>query len=154
MIAQKVAEPAGRLQLGHVAYSTESEEAWCGPGRPDLDGAPSRIWAVLHQGSFAGTLSAMDPLPPPFAFFSLLFSGWVNRQQQAVIDLEIAGITDQPGEAWMMPIARNLTDAGDGFLRGIQHIILDRDPLYTRPFGVCCATAASRRSSYRRGVRI
>jgi hypothetical protein len=28
----------------------------------------------------------MDPLPPPLAFFFLLFSGWVNRQQQAVID--------------------------------------------------------------------
>src|SRR6516225_9770874 len=25
----------------------------------------------------------MDPLPPPLAFFCLLFSGWVNRQQQA-----------------------------------------------------------------------
>ena len=28
----------------------------------------------------------MDPLPPPLAFFLLLFSGWINRQQQAVID--------------------------------------------------------------------
>src|SRR5262245_48105448 len=28
----------------------------------------------------------MDALPPPLAFFPLLFSGWVNRQQQAVID--------------------------------------------------------------------
>ena len=28
----------------------------------------------------------MDPLPLPFAFFLVLFSGWVNRQQQAVID--------------------------------------------------------------------
>ena len=28
----------------------------------------------------------MDPLPPPLAFFLFLFSGWVNRQQQAVID--------------------------------------------------------------------
>ena len=28
----------------------------------------------------------MDPLPPPLAFFFLLVSGWVNRQQQAVID--------------------------------------------------------------------
>src|SRR5215813_8264318 len=28
----------------------------------------------------------MDPLPPPLAFFCLLFSGWANRQQQAVID--------------------------------------------------------------------
>ena len=28
----------------------------------------------------------MDPLPPPLAFFFRLFSGWVNRQQRAVID--------------------------------------------------------------------
>jgi hypothetical protein len=28
----------------------------------------------------------MDPLPPPFAFFLLLVSGWVNRHQQDVID--------------------------------------------------------------------
>jgi hypothetical protein len=28
----------------------------------------------------------MDALPPPLVFFLLLFSGWVNRQQQAVID--------------------------------------------------------------------
>jgi hypothetical protein len=28
----------------------------------------------------------MAPLPPPLAFFLLLFSGWVNRHQQAVID--------------------------------------------------------------------
>jgi hypothetical protein len=28
----------------------------------------------------------MDVLPPPLAFFLLLLSGWVNRQQQAVID--------------------------------------------------------------------
>ena len=28
----------------------------------------------------------MDLLPPPLAFFLLLFSGWINRQQQAVID--------------------------------------------------------------------
>ena len=30
--------------------------------------------------------SAMDPLPPPLAFLLLLVSGWVNRQQQDVID--------------------------------------------------------------------
>ena len=28
----------------------------------------------------------MAPVPPPLAFFLLLFSGWVNRNQQAVID--------------------------------------------------------------------
>lgn len=28
----------------------------------------------------------MDSLPAPLVFFFLLFSGWVSRQQQAVID--------------------------------------------------------------------
>jgi hypothetical protein len=28
----------------------------------------------------------MDSLPPPLAFLVLLIAGWVNRQQQAVID--------------------------------------------------------------------
>jgi hypothetical protein len=45
--------------------------------------------------------------------------------------VEIAGITSEPDGAWMAQIARNLTDPNDGFLRGVQYIILDRDPLYT-----------------------
>jgi transposase InsO family protein len=46
----------------------------------------------------------------------------------------IAGITREPDETWMMQVARNLTVAGDGFLHGMHHIILDRDPLYTTAF--------------------
>jgi transposase InsO family protein len=46
----------------------------------------------------------------------------------------IAGITREPDETWMMQVARNLTATGDGFLHGIQQIILDRDPLYTAAF--------------------
>jgi len=34
----------------------------------------------------------------------------------------------------MTQVARNLTDAGDGVLRSAQHLILDRDPLYTATF--------------------
>jgi len=34
----------------------------------------------------------------------------------------------------MTQIARNLTDCVDGFLRDTRHLILDRDPLYTRAF--------------------
>ena len=48
--------------------------------------------------------------------------------------VEIAGITSQPDEAWMTQVARNLTDVRDGFLRGVQYVILDRDPLYTTAF--------------------
>src|SRR4029077_3456089 len=48
--------------------------------------------------------------------------------------VEIAGITCQPDEAWMTQVARNLTDVGDGFLKGVEHLIVDRDPLYTATF--------------------
>jgi putative transposase len=48
--------------------------------------------------------------------------------------VEIAGITRQPHEVWMTQVARNLTDTRDGFLRGVQYLILDRDPLYTAAF--------------------
>lgn len=41
----------------------------------------------------------------------------------------------------MTQIARNLTDCVDGFLRGTRHLILDRDPLYTRAFRTTLAEA-------------
>ena len=34
--------------------------------------------------------------------------------------VEIAGITSQPDGNWMTQVARNLTDAEDGFLRGVR----------------------------------
>ncbi len=39
-----------------------------------------------------------------------------------------------PDGQWMEQVARNLLDAGDGFLLGKRYLILDRDPLYTREF--------------------
>jgi transposase InsO family protein len=48
--------------------------------------------------------------------------------------VEIDGITSEPDGAWMMQLERNLTDPIDGFLRGAQYVILDRDPLYTAAF--------------------
>jgi len=48
--------------------------------------------------------------------------------------VEIAGLTRQPDAAWMRQVARHLTDAGDGVLRGVQYLILDRDPLSTVAF--------------------
>jgi putative transposase len=56
-----------------------------------------------------------------------------------VIDLstrrvEIAGIHPQPHGAWMEQVARNLTDAEEGFLRNAKYLIHDRDPLFTEAF--------------------
>jgi len=48
--------------------------------------------------------------------------------------VNIAGISHQPHDRWMQQIARNPTDAQEGFLRGIKYLLVDRDPLYTEAF--------------------
>jgi putative transposase len=75
-------------------------------------------------------------------FFAVEVWNWrglVTHYILFVIDLAtrrvvIAGITPNPNEAWMLQMARNLTDAGTGMLRGRQHLIVDRDTKYSAAF--------------------
>jgi putative transposase len=69
----------------------------------------------------------------------LTLVGLVRYHVLFVIDVasrrvEIAGISAAPEGVWMEQMARNLLDAGDGFLLGKRYLIIDRDPLYTREF--------------------
>ena len=48
--------------------------------------------------------------------------------------VHIAGVTCRADGDWMAQIARNLTDAASGPLTGSNHLIVDRDPLYTAQF--------------------
>jgi putative transposase len=48
--------------------------------------------------------------------------------------VEIGGIASRPNGLWMTQIARNVTDEINGFFKGKQYLIHDRDPLYTREF--------------------
>ena len=48
--------------------------------------------------------------------------------------VEIAGLARQASGLWMSQIARNLTDAAEGFLTGKRYLIHDRDPLFTAEF--------------------
>ena len=54
----------------------------------------------------------------------------------------IAGISHSLDAAWMAQVARNLTDAKDGFLKDVRHLIVDRDPLYTEQFKTILASGA------------
>ncbi len=82
-----------------------------------------------------GAIAATD-------FFSvevITRAGLVRYFVLFVIDLktrrvEIAGIVPQPDGEWMSQVARNLTDAEDGFLNGSRYLIHDRDPLFTEAF--------------------
>jgi putative transposase len=48
--------------------------------------------------------------------------------------VEIGGIASSANGLWMTQIARNLTDAVDGFFARKRYLIHDRDPLYTNDF--------------------
>ncbi len=48
--------------------------------------------------------------------------------------VEIAGIATKTDGIWMDQVARNLCDAGDGYLTGKRNLIQDRDPLLTAEF--------------------
>jgi hypothetical protein len=47
-----------------------------------------------------------------------------------------AGLTVHPDEEWMLQIARNLTDAGNGFPRGKKYLLMDRDGKFSEAFRV------------------
>jgi putative transposase len=48
--------------------------------------------------------------------------------------VRVVGITTRPDEAWMLQVARNLTDCESGALRAKQYLIIDRDCKYTAQF--------------------
>jgi len=105
-----------------------------------IDPAPERgkrmSWETFLKAHW-GAIAATD-------FFSaevLTARGLIRYLVLFVMDLktrriEIAGIVRDPTGAWMAQVARNLTDAGDGFLRDSVYLIHDRDPLFTAAFTV------------------
>jgi transposase InsO family protein len=67
----------------------------------------------------------------------LTLGGLARHHVLFVIDLasrrvELCGVTVDPDGAWMQQMGRNLTDAVDGFLLKHRHLIMDRDPVFTR----------------------
>ena len=50
--------------------------------------------------------------------------------------VHFAGLTANPDEGWMLQVARNLTDAEEGFLRGKKYLLMDRDTKFSETFRV------------------
>jgi transposase InsO family protein len=106
--------------------------------RNGIDPAPERgtrtTWSQF-LGSHWDVLAAAD-------FFTVEvwgLRGLVTFYVFFVIELatrriEIAGITPNPNETWVMQIGRNLTDPLDGFLAEKRLLILDRDSKYSSAF--------------------
>ena len=125
----------GMKNLGHVIARNTIKQILKDKGivpAPERSGrTPWRTFLKAHWDGLAAAdfftveVLTMGGLVRYFVFF-------VMRLKTRTV--EIAGITCQPTEAWMKQIGRNLTDAHDGFLRGMKYLILDRDPLFTAAF--------------------
>ena len=103
-----------------------------------VEPAPERSkrtpWATFLKAHW-GAIAAIDF----FTVEALTMHGLVRYWVLFVIDLKtrcvhLAGIAHDPHGAWMEQVARNLTDAVDGFLRSTRYLIHDRDPLFTQSF--------------------
>src|SRR4029453_1928790 len=46
----------------------------------------------------------------------------------------LAGLTKHPTAEWMIQMARNATDEGSGFLRGMRYLLHDRDTKFCTAF--------------------
>jgi len=103
-----------------------------------MEPAPERSkrtsWATFLK-AHSGSIAAMD-------FFNvevLTMHGLVRYSVLFVIDrktrcVHLAGLAHDPYGAWMEQVARNLTDAVNGFLKNTRYLIHDRDPLFTHAF--------------------
>ena len=50
--------------------------------------------------------------------------------------VHFGGCTANPDESWMCQVARNLSDAEDGFLRGKKYLLMDRDTRFSQTFRI------------------
>jgi putative transposase len=48
--------------------------------------------------------------------------------------VQVTGVTREANGAWMSQVARNLSDAAEGFRIGKRYLIHDREPLFTKEF--------------------
>ena len=119
--------------VGHVVVSTTIANVLKANGIKPAPDRPSswRSFLKAHWGEIAGMdfFTAEVWMPTGLKTYYVLF----------VVDLktgrvDIAGITTNPGEAFMAQVARNLTDLADGFLRAHRFLICDRDTKFTAQF--------------------
>jgi putative transposase len=71
-------------------------------------------------------------------YYVLFFIRLESRQ------VDIAGFTIHPDEAWMKQIARNATMEDCGALRDCRYLLHDRDTIFTRSFRAVVASGQVR----------
>ena len=120
-----------KIEIGRTTVASILQEAGIVPA-PER--RKSRTWKQFLKMHW-DTLYACD-------FFSaeaLSVFGTIRYMVLFVMELktravEVAGIAVNPGGEWTKPVARNLVDRTDGFMRRATHLIHDRDPVFADGF--------------------
>ena len=58
----------------------------------------------------------------------------LSRTADCCGSVHFAGLTANPDEPWILQVARNVTDAEEGFLRGKKYLLMDRDGKFSEAF--------------------
>jgi len=100
-----------------------------------------RTFLKAHWGEIAGMdfFATEVWTPKGLRTYYVLFAIQLKSRR-----VHIAGITLHPDGAFMAQVARNLTDAIDGFLQGQRFVICDRDSCFTRQFRGILRSAGTR----------
>jgi len=121
------------FELGHAVSPSTIKRILMEAGVP-TDGRHLKgfTWQQFLDAHWS-TLAATDF----FTVEALTWHGIVRYHVLFVIHLEtrlveIAGIVHRPHGPWVKQVFRNMTDAVDGFLLGKTHILMDRDPVFTK----------------------
>ena len=132
------------FNLGHEISSTTVSQILKAQG---IEPAPDR----RRQTSWQTFLKAHWPVLAAIDFTTLevwTSQGLITFYLLFVMELStrrvcFAGATPSPGDPWMEQMARNLTDAEDGFLHGKRYVLLDRDGKYSEGFHQLLADAGT-----------
>ncbi len=84
-------------------------------------------WEVMAATDFF-TIEVWTPRGLQVTYYALFVIHLAARK------VRIAGATPNPTKAFMLQVARNLTDEFDGFLRNHRYLIMDRDTKFTEAF--------------------
>ena len=120
-------------QLGHrVAPSTIAKVLKDNGIKPAPDRPSSwKTFLQAHWGEIAGMDFFTTEVWTPRGLTTYYVLFVINLSNRKV---HFAGATPTPNESFMAQVARNLTDAFDGFLTGHRFLICDRDSKFSSQF--------------------
>jgi putative transposase len=120
-----------RHEIGRGTIANSLRDAGRDPSPERRKGTTWKEFLKMHRGTMAATDFFTVEVWTGLGlvrYHVLFVIGLMTRE------MHLAGIVPEPGENWMLQMARNLAGASEGFLRGTTFLIQDRSTLFTERF--------------------